>query len=125
MGETQSILEVSGLDHVVLYCRDTAISRAFYTGILGMTAGAESESYIFLSCGDQRLALFRADDGLPSQRRELDHLAINVKGSYDDTLARLQDRGVEVETREGDPRCIYITDPDGHRIQILARGGAA
>ena len=119
---TQSTLEISGLDHVVLYCRDTAVARDFYTGVLGMTAGAESESYIFLSCGDQRVALFRADDGLPSPRRELDHIAVDVKNGYDDTVARLRDRGIGVETREGDPRCIYINDPDGHRIQILARG---
>ncbi len=129
---TQSTLEVSSLDHVVLYCRDTAASRDFYTSILGMTAGAESEAYVFLSCGAQTVALFRADGraaatgpGPPTQRRELDHLAFNVNSGYDDTLARLRQRGIEVETRAGDPRCIYILDPDGHRIQILARTGAA
>ena len=124
---TQSTLEISGLDHVVLYCRDTAVARDFYTGVLGMTAGAESAAYVFLSCGAQTVALFRADvraaaTGPGAPRRELDHLAFNVNSGYDDTLARLRQRGIEVETRAGDPRCIYINDPDGHRIQILARG---
>lgn len=116
-------LEVLGLDHVVLHCRDTARSRAFYTEILGMGVRIESDAYLFLSCGAQVVALFRADDGLPSKRREMDHVAFTVKGSYEDILASLEAHGIAVETRAGDPRCIYFNDPDGHRIQILAAGG--
>lgn len=119
----ESALEVSGLDHVVLYCRDTAVSRAFYTDLLGMTVRVETEAYVFLACGAQVLALFRAADTLPSRHQELDHLAFTVEGTYDDTLARLRSRGIEIITREGDPRCIYFDDPDGHRIQILAKTG--
>ena len=116
-------LEISGLDHVVLHCRDTARSRAFYTEVLGMSVRIESDAYVFLACGAQVVALFRAEDGLPSARREMDHVAFTVKGSYEDTLARLGAHGIEVETRAHDPRCIYFDDPDGHRIQILAAGG--
>ena len=116
-------LEISGLDHVVLHCRDTARSRAFYTDILGMAVRAESEDYVFLTCGAQVMALFRAEHGLPSRRLEMDHLAFTVKGGYEDTLARLGALGIEVETRADDRRCIYLIDPDGHRIQILAAGG--
>ena len=116
-------LEISGLDHVVLHCRDTARSRAFYTEILGMAVRVESDDYVFLACGAQVVALFRATEGLPSQRREMDHLAFTVLSGYDDTLARLGALGIEVETRAGDRRCIYFSDPDGHRIQILAAAG--
>ncbi|MEE8215021.1 MAG: VOC family protein [Alphaproteobacteria bacterium] len=115
-------LDISGLDHVVLYCRDTARSRAFYTEVLGMGVRAESEDYVFLACGAQVVALLRAEDGLPSARREMDHVAFTVKSTYEDTLARLAAHGIEAETRAGDPRCIYFGDPDGHRIQILAAG---
>ena len=116
-------LEISGLDHVVLHCRDTATSRAFYTEILGMGVRMESDDYVFLACGAQVVALFRATEGLPSQRKEMDHLAFTVNSTYDETLARLSALGIEVETRAGNPRCIYLIDPDGHRIQILAAGG--
>ncbi|MEE8140007.1 MAG: hypothetical protein V3T66_03745 [Alphaproteobacteria bacterium] len=52
----------------------------------------------------------------------MDHVAFTVKGTYGETLARLDEHGIEVETRPGDSRCIYVDDPDGHRIQILAAG---
>lgn len=116
-------LDISGLDHVVLHCRDTARSRAFYTDVLGMGVRVESDAYVFLACGTQVVALFRANDGLPSRRREMDHVAFTVKSTYDETLAMLDAHGIAVETRAGDPRCIYFDDPDGHRIQILAAGG--
>lgn len=115
-------LETTGLDHVVLQCRDTGTSRAFYVDVLGMEVAHESEAYVFLRCGAQTLALFRAAEGLPSKRLEMDHVAFTVRQSFADTLARLEAHGVEVRTRSGDPRCIYFDDPDGHRIQILAAG---
>lgn len=111
-------LPTSGIDHVVLYCRDPARSRAFYTDVLGMAVHFESTGYVFLDCGDQRLALFKAD-GEPTNRRELNHLAFNTPASYDETLAALKAHGIEVTSRAGDPRCIYFSDPDGHRLQIV------
>ncbi len=115
-------LEILGLDHVVLYCRDTARTRIFYTEVLGMGVRVESDAYVFLSCGDQMIALMRAEDGVASRRREMDHMAFTVKGSYEDTLARLASHGIKVTTEDNNPRCIYFNDPDGHRIQILAAG---
>lgn len=116
-------LETTGLDHVVLYCRDPAVSRDFYTGILGMTVRHESESYVFLSCGAQVVALFRSRDGAPMAGKDMDHVAFTVGNAYDEALERLEGLGIKVETRAHDPRCIYVADPDGHRIQILAAGG--
>lgn len=115
-------LEILGLDHVVLHCRDTAKSRTFYTEVLGMAVRVECDAYVFLACGAQMVALFRAEDGLPSTRQEMDHVAFTVKGTYEETLAGLEAHGIKVETRAADPRCIYFEDPDGHRIQILASG---
>lgn len=116
-------LNISGIDHVVLHCRDIAQSCTFYTQVLGMGVRIESDAYVFLSCGAQVVALFRANDGLPSQRREMDHIAFSVDGTYEEILGTLDQHGIVVQTRTGDPRCIYIDDPDGHRIQILASGG--
>ncbi|MDX1483390.1 MAG: VOC family protein [Alphaproteobacteria bacterium] len=112
-------LEATGIDHVVLRCKDTARSRAFYQGILGMAVAHESDAYVFLRCGGQTLALFRADGGLPSAREELDHIALTVTGDFDATVDALAGHGLAVQTRANDPRCIYIEDPDGHRLQLL------
>ena len=114
-------LETTGLDHVVLKCKDVGTSKDFYVGTLGMSVAYESATYLFLKCGEQTLALFRAEAGLPSKGREMDHVAFTVRQSFEETIARLKDHGIKVETRAHDPRCIYFNDPDGHRIQILAR----
>ncbi len=116
------VLHATGLDHVVLYCRDTDVAKAFYEDVLGLRTTHHSEAYVFLRCGDQTIALFRAERPSPSDRRELNHVAFAVAERYDDILAGLAAHGIEVETRANDPRCIYIDDPDGHRIQILSRG---
>jgi len=113
-------LETTGLDHVVLHCRDITVAKDFYVGVLGMPVTYESSTYLFLKCGDQTIALFRAATGLPSKGQEMDHVAFTVRQSFEDTIARLNEHGIEVETRPSDPRCIYFNDPDGHRIQILA-----
>lgn len=114
-------LETTGLDHVVLKCRDIAAAKAFYEGVLGMPVTYESSTYLFLKCGPQTLALFSGQTGLPSKRLEVDHVAFTVGHTYDETVARLAEHGIEVETRPNDPRCIYVKDPDGHRVQILSR----
>jgi catechol-2,3-dioxygenase len=36
--------------------------------------------------------------------------------------ANLETNGVAVHGRSGDPECIYFNDPDGHCLQIMARG---
>ncbi|HEY3115528.1 MAG TPA: hypothetical protein VGK54_02185 [Chloroflexota bacterium] len=33
--------------------------------------------------------------------------------------ARLKAEGLAVTGRPGDDRCIYFSDPDGHRLQVL------
>ena len=42
--------------------------------------------------------------------------------SYEATKARLEEEGITVEGRTGDPTCIYFDDPDGHRLQLLYKG---
>jgi len=35
--------------------------------------------------------------------------------------ADLEKHGVAVSGRPGDDRCIYFSDPDGHRLQLMVR----
>ena len=115
-------LAVSGIDHVVLHVTDLARSRRFYTEVLGMTVKHDYPCHLFLGCGGQRVALFVTDDkdGFEAGR-DLNHLALNVAGkSYEEIVAALRSRGIKVEGRTGDERCIYFEDPDGHQLQIVA-----
>ncbi len=40
-------------------------------------------------------------------------------GEYERVKALLEKEGIEVTGRRGDPHCIYFSDPDGHRLQLL------
>ncbi len=53
------------------------------------------------------------------------HIAITTS-ALDDTLAKLQDQGIQPErppytVREGGNRLCFVRDPDGYRIEIIER----
>jgi catechol 2,3-dioxygenase-like lactoylglutathione lyase family enzyme len=114
-------LETAGIDHVVLHVKDLARSKKFYTELLGMDVQHESSRQVFLSCGSQGVALFEARDGAGIHGGdEMNHMALRLKaGDYEKVKAVLEEAGVQVSGRRGDPRCIYFSDPDGHRLQLL------
>jgi len=114
-------LKVSGIDHVVLHVKDVARSKKFYVGLLGMEVHHEYSWGVFLLCGNQMVALFEVEDGERIYAgHEMNHMALKLKsGDTKKVKAVLEEAGVEVSGRRGDPRCIYFSDPDGHRLQLL------
>ena len=38
---------------------------------------------------------------------------------YQRVKTTLEDAGIKVFGRTGDPHCIYFHDPDGHQLQLL------
>lgn len=114
-------LKVSGIDHVVLHVSDLKRSKEFYMGLLGMTVAHETDWQSFLHCGTQQVALFlKRDGGDVAGGEEVNHMALRLEaGEYEDVKATLERAGVEVSGRPGDPHCIYFSDPDGHRLQVL------
>lgn len=114
-------LKVTGIDHVVLHVKDLERSKKFYIELLGMEVGHENSWQCFLRCGNQMVALFEVEDGERIYAgHEMNHMALRLKaGEYEKTKAVLEEAGVKVSGRRGDPHCIYFTDPDGHRLQLL------
>lgn len=114
-------LDTTGIDHIVLHVRDPERSKAFYTDVLGMTLQSEYPGRIRLKCGAQLVALFRAPDGDDfATHHDVNHVALNVRrGTYEEIRATLEAVGITVSGRPGDDRCIYFSDPDGHRLQIV------
>lgn len=114
-------LKVTGIDHVVLHVKDLSRSKKFYVEFLGMNVEHESSWQIFLKCGSQGIALFEVeDDAKVHAGDEMNHMALRLKsGDYKELKAVLEDAGIEVTGRRGDPHCIYFSDPDGHRLQLL------
>ncbi len=114
-------LKVTGIDHVVLHVRDVARSKKFYIELLGMEVDHEGSDYLFMSCGKQSVALFEVDKGERIHAGdEMNHMALRLRsGEYQKVKTILEEAGVEVSGRRGDPHCIYFSDPDGHRLQLL------
>jgi catechol 2,3-dioxygenase-like lactoylglutathione lyase family enzyme len=120
----KTALKVTGIDHVVLHVKDLARSRKFYVDFLGMEVEHERSWQLFLKCGSQGVALFEADDGDEIHGgSEVNHMALRLKsGEYEKVKALLEEQGIKVNGRKGDPECIYFSDPDGHRLQLLTPG---
>ena len=114
-------LKVTGIDHVVLHVKDLTRSKKFYVGFLGMEVEHQSSWQLFLKCGNQGVALFEVEDGSKIHGgNEVNHMALRLKsGEHEKVKAVLEEAGCEVSGRRGAPQCIYFSDPDGHRLQLL------
>lgn len=120
----KSPLKVSGIDHVVFHVKDLARSKKFYVELLGMEVRRENSWQIFLRCGSQSVGLFKVERGEKIHSGDkVNHLALRlVSGEYQKVKAALEEAGIEASGRRGDPQCIYLSDPDGHRLQLLTPG---
>lgn len=117
----KSPLKVNGIDHVVLHVKDLARSKKFYIDLLGMEVDHEYSWGVFLCCGNQMVALFEVEKGEKIHAGdEMNHMALRLKsGDYKKVKGILEEAGVEVSGRSGESHCIYFSDPDGHRLQLL------
>lgn len=117
----KSPFKVTGIDHVVLHVKNLARSKKFYVDFLGMEVEHESSWQVFLKCGSQGVALFEVESGDKVRGgSEMNHMALRLKsGEYEKVKAVLEEAGCKVGGRRGDPHCIYFSDPDGHRLQLL------
>lgn len=116
-------LKVSGINHVVLHVADVERSVRFYEEVLGFegrfAGGGAGGKMRFLRCGAQGLDLFEVAPGHVHGGQEMNHMALNVANDdLDEIVAELAKVGVETSDRT--PRnTVFMSDPDGHRIEIL------
>jgi catechol 2,3-dioxygenase-like lactoylglutathione lyase family enzyme len=127
------------LDHAALIIADPERSRAFYVGVLGLEEVARPDTFEFpglwLQIGDQQLHLIgEATNGRARQAYTAEELAggftSHVAIEVDDlrsSIASLQANGGELV---GGPRPrgdgvtqAYVSDPDGHVIELMQLGG--
>ena len=125
------IFAIKGLDHVVLRVADLDRAVRFYCEVLGCREErrVESISLVQLRAGAALIDLILAegtpDPGPVSGRTNMDHFALRIEPFDEAALrAHLTAHGVEageVATRygaEGDGPSLYITDPDGNRVEL-------
>jgi catechol 2,3-dioxygenase-like lactoylglutathione lyase family enzyme len=116
-------LRVTGINHVVLHVTDLERSKRFYTDVLGfedrnISDGPPGMKAGFLLCGMQGLDLFEVSDDAHGGQ-EMNHMALNVAADdVDQLITLLSEAGIEAPVRT--PRnSVFITDPDGHLLEIL------
>ncbi len=124
-------LEIEGFDHVAIAVRDLAASREWYTRVLGLERRFEDEwgdvpsvMCVATAAGDSCVALFPVEgEARPAPGRDslvMRHFAWRVdRINFDRAQDHFRELGIEFEAADhGVAHSVYISDPDGHRIEI-------
>jgi catechol 2,3-dioxygenase-like lactoylglutathione lyase family enzyme len=136
----RTALQVRGLDHIVLRCRDAEALTRFYCDVLGCTVEKRQEKIglIQLRAGTNLIDIVGIDGELgrmggaaPGREgRNLDHFALRIERLDPAALrAHLQLHGIamgEVKARygaEGEGPSVYIEDPEGNVIELKGPPG--
>ena len=123
-----TVLKGIALDHIVLPVADVDRSLGFYRDLLQLSVEREADfragtrPFLSVRIGTSLIDL------LPSgtQDRALDHICLAVEGLQgEDLVAWLRDhdvpviRGpVQVDGARGSGSAVYVTDPDGHTVEL-------
>jgi glyoxylase I family protein len=122
---------LAGIHHVAIIASDYAVSKHFYTEVLGLPVIAETfrverDSWkLDLRLGDAQIELFTFPGAPPRATRPeaqgLRHLAFAV-GDLDAAVARLAGAGVACEPVRVDEltgrRFTFFQDPDGLPLEL-------
>ncbi|WP_436795068.1 VOC family protein [Actinospongicola halichondriae] len=124
-------IQVSELNHAVLYVRDVSVAQAFYSDVLGFTVvsadpgGRASFLRAGRSSNHHDLGLISVGPGAPRPPRGatgLYHLAWRVDSIEELARARgiLVDHGALVgQSDHGVSKSLYAADPDGNEFEIM------
>ncbi len=121
------MVQVEGLDHVVLLCEDVERSLLWWTDQLGLVGERVDEwragTVLFPSVRIDASTIIDLLPGVP-EGANMDHLCLVVDPATDlEALAASGDFDVEVGPIEvfgarGMGRSVYVRDPDGHRVEL-------
>jgi catechol 2,3-dioxygenase-like lactoylglutathione lyase family enzyme len=115
----------SGMRHVALNVTDMSAAEHFYVELLGMQVEwRPDEDNVYLTSGNDNLALHRADDK-PSGPQHLDHIGFIIPetGQVDQWYEFLNSHDIEIfkppRTHRDGARSFYCRDPDGNVVQMI------
>jgi len=121
-------MKVQHIDHVAITVSDLARSLAWYRDVLGLERRHEEEwgdVPTMMCVGETCVALFPADgpSAKPVDVRatvSMRHFAFRAdRENFEAAQERFRELGIEFESADhGIAQSVYISDPDGHRIEI-------
>ena len=119
-------IRTQGLDHVALTVSDLERSVAFYRDVIGLESRyGEMHVPMFMLAEGSGLALFPAevlpgDGGSGDADIRVAHVAFRVdREQFDRARAELPQAGIEPRFEDhGNVHSLYITDPDGHKLEL-------
>jgi catechol 2,3-dioxygenase-like lactoylglutathione lyase family enzyme len=121
-------MNLDQIDHVALTVTNMERSIAWYQVVLGLErrhAAVWGNHPAALCAGETCVALFAADTPDPKPQPDhntlaMRHLAFRVnRAHFEEAQKELAARGVEFEFEDHTiSHSIYLSDPDGHRIEI-------
>jgi catechol 2,3-dioxygenase-like lactoylglutathione lyase family enzyme len=122
-------MRVLDIDHAAIKMARLAETRAFFVEVLGPKVGrrpAFDLAGAWLYAGDKDVVhlVDTEHDKLPSPAASINHFALRG-ADFDKALERTRELGVPYEadtTPGGDLRQIYVTDPNGVRVELNAPG---
>ena len=129
MTETKTIKrpgKTAGMRHVALFVPALEETEKFYTDLLGMDVEwRPDEDNVYLTSGNDNLALHRAAESPGAGASQLDHIGFFVSSpaQVDDWHRFLVASQVKVlnepRTHRDGARSFYCLDPAGIRVQII------
>ncbi len=116
----------SGMRHVALFVQDIQACEHFYVDLLGMEVEWRPDpENVYLSSGNDNLALHQAPDGHLMSGGRLDHIGfiLTTPEDVDAWYQWLLEHNVEIKTeprthRDG-ARSFYCVDPGGTVVQMI------
>lgn len=131
----EDVIQIVGLDHVVLRVRDVERALHFYCQVLGCKLEREVEELGLLQLRAGRSLIDLVDITRPLGRlggaapggegRNVDHFALRIEGFDEERLrAYLAGFGIEASEvadrygAEGTGPSLYVRDPDGNVVEL-------
>ena len=120
------MFKLQHLDHVAITVRDLKVSENWYRETLGLERrNPEWNPPVMLCAGPSCVALFPVESNSPAGPAGADtismrHFAFAVdRAGFESIQDEFRAKGVGFSFEDhGAVHSIYITDPDGHRIEI-------
>ena len=116
----------AGMRHIALYAQDLEAAEHFYVELLGMSVEWRPDAdNVYLTSGNDNLALHRAERATPADVQVLDHIGFILKtpDDVDDWHRFLKANQIEMKseprTHRDGARSFYCVGPQNVIVQMI------